>query len=100
MRLGRLGPAFAAIATAAIGALGVRQAPVAAHDADVVRAVGVGFTGVFRALDAVVAAPLVLVPLGTRALRAGLASVVVAAVCAAIATSFARDLTKLVVPDV
>ena len=46
----------------------------------VVRTVGAGFTGIFRALDAVVAAPFLLFPVGTRALRAGLASAVVAAI--------------------
>lgn len=92
-------PFAAALATAIVAAASVRGVPLAAHDANVVRAVGSGFTGVFRALDAVVAAPFLLLPVGTRALRAGLASAVVAAVAAAIAVWFLRDVMTVVVPE-
>src|SRR5579883_2387608 len=55
----------------------------AAHDDGVIRAVGLGWTGAWRALDAVLASVLVALPLGTRALRAGLASaLLVGAACA------------------
>jgi hypothetical protein len=46
----------------------------ASHDAAVVRGLGLGFTGVFRALDVVVESLLLLLPVGTRALRAALGS--------------------------
>ncbi len=95
-----LGPAASAAATAILAAAGARAVALAAQDAAVVRAVGVGGTGVFRALDAVVAAPLLLVPIGTRALRAGLASALVAAAAAAIAVVVLRALVIAVVPAV
>lgn len=81
-----------------LAALSARAVALAAHDAGVIRAVGVGSTGVFRALDAVVAAPCMLVPIGSRALRAGLASAIVAGACAAIAVVFLRRLASDVVP--
>jgi hypothetical protein len=46
----------------------------AAHDEAVVRALGLGFTGAFRALDVLAASAFLLLPLGTRAFRAGLAA--------------------------
>jgi hypothetical protein len=46
----------------------------AAHDEAVVRALGLGWTGGFRALDVVVAHLFLALPIGTRALRAGLGS--------------------------
>jgi hypothetical protein len=46
----------------------------AAHDVAVARALGLGFTGAFRALDVVAAHAFLGLPMGTRALRAGLAS--------------------------
>ena len=66
----------------------------ASHDAEVVRTIGAGFTGAFRALDLVVAAPAMLLPIGTRALRAGLASAIVTGICGAIAFDLARDLVR------
>lgn len=91
---------LAALSTAIVAAASARAIPLAAHDANVVRTVGAGFTGVFRALDAVVAAPfLLLLPVGTRALRAGVASAVVAAVAAAIAVWFVKDVMTVVVPE-
>lgn len=92
-------PVVAGLATALVAAASARAVPLAAHDANVVRTVGAGFTGIFRALDAVVAAPFLLFPVGTRALRAGLASAVVSAVAAAIAVYVLRDLMSVVVPE-
>jgi hypothetical protein len=46
----------------------------ASHDAAMVRALGLGWTGAWRALDVPVSALLLFLPLGTRALRAGLVS--------------------------
>jgi hypothetical protein len=45
----------------------------AAHDEAVVRALGLGFAGAFRALDVLAASVFLLLPVGTRAFRAGLA---------------------------
>jgi hypothetical protein len=52
----------------------------AAHDEGTVRALGLAWTGAWRALDAPFSGLFVWLPLGTRALRASLAS---AAACGA-----------------
>jgi hypothetical protein len=83
---------------AALGAAGAASAAPASHDEGVVRTVGLGWTGLFRALDAIVAAPLVLAPIGTRALRAGVASALVAGACGVIAFLVARRLAYAVRP--
>ena len=62
------------------------------------RVVGLGWGGIFRALDVIVAAPLVLAPVGTRALRAGLASALVTGACGALAFLIARRLAHAVRP--
>ncbi len=56
-----------------LAVLGGRAMADAAHDEGAVRVLGLGFTGAFRALDAWVAAPFLLLPAGTRASRAALA---------------------------
>src|SRR5690348_5440552 len=95
-----LGRGLVALAAALFAAAGASTAAQAAHDDGVVRAVGAGFTGVFRALDLLVASPMLLLPVGTRALRAGLASALVAGIAAAIAFDLARALVAAVVPHV
>jgi len=82
---------------AALAAAGATSAGAAAHDLEIVRTVGAGFAGpggAFRALDLVVAAPALLLPLGTRALRSGLASALVAGICGALAFDLARELVR------
>ncbi len=91
--------ALCMLVPAALGAAGASAAAPASHDEGVVRAVGLGWTGMFRALDTIVAAPLVLVPIGTRALRAGLASALVAGVCGALAFLIARRLAHAARPS-
>ena len=86
------------LAPAIVAAVGVIGAPDAAHDDGVVRTVGAGFTGLFHALDLLLAAPFLLLPFGTRALRAGLASAVVAGAAGALAFTTARSVTQAVVP--
>jgi hypothetical protein len=88
-----------ALVPAALGAAGASSAAPASHDEAVVRTVGLGWTGMFRALDAIVAAPLLLVPIGTRALRAGLASALVTGACGALAFLIARRLAHAVRPS-
>jgi hypothetical protein len=90
--------ALCALAACALGAAGATSAAPASHDEPVVRAVGLGWTGMFRALDAIVAAPVMLVPIGTRALRAGLASALVTAASGALAFLIARRLAHAVRP--
>ncbi len=81
-----------ALFPASLAAVGATSSAPTSHDEGVVRAVGLGWTGLFRGLDGMLAAPLMVVPLGTRALRAGLASALVTAACGAIAFSIAREL--------
>ncbi|MBX3224018.1 MAG: hypothetical protein KF795_26120 [Labilithrix sp.] len=88
--------ALSAALPAALAAAGATASGTAAHDQEIVRTVGAGFTGAFRALDLVVASPALLLPLGTRALRGGLASAFVAGICGALAFDLARDLARVV----
>jgi hypothetical protein len=74
---------------AAFAAFGATSTAPASHDENVVRVVGLGFTGAFRALDLLVAAPAMLLPLGTRALRAGLASAFVTGIAGLLAFDLA-----------
>jgi len=70
----------------------------AAHDEAVVRAVGFGWTGAWRALDPLVAAAFEILPIGTRAMRAGLASVLFVAVGAALLHVVVRKLLAACAP--
>ncbi|HRG95253.1 MAG TPA: hypothetical protein PLR99_03320 [Polyangiaceae bacterium] len=60
-----------------VAVFGARTVPDPAFDDGALRVLGLSFTGVFRALDVWVAAPLLALPLGTRALRASLACALV-----------------------
>ncbi len=91
----RLVAAVCAIASAAFAAAGATSTGTAAHDLDVLRTVGAAFPGpggAFRFLDVLVAAPAMLLPFGTRVLRAGLASALVAGICAAVLVLVAERL--------
>ncbi|MDF2696352.1 MAG: hypothetical protein K0S65_4735, partial [Labilithrix sp.] len=94
-----------AVIPSVLAAAGATSTSTAAHDLDLVRTVGAGFSaavgeggggGVFRALDLLVAAPALLLPLGTRALRGGLASALVTGICGALAFDLARELVTIV----
>jgi hypothetical protein len=98
-RFDRVMLAVCALVPVALGAAGAASAAPASHDEGVVRAVGLGWTGMFRALDVIVAAPLVLAPIGTRALRAGLACALVTGACGALAFLIARRLAYAVRPS-
>jgi hypothetical protein len=88
--------AVSALVPAALGAAGATSAAPASHDEGVVRVVGLGYGGLFRGLDTMLAAPLMMVPIGTRATRAGLASALVCGACGAIAYVLARGLASTV----
>jgi hypothetical protein len=90
--------AATAILTGALAAAGAEVEPGAAHDAGVVRAVGLGWSGIFRGLDVLLGAPGAFLPLGTRALGAALASALVAAAAAAVAYEIAYAFVSSVVP--
>jgi hypothetical protein len=64
----------------------------AAHDEAVVRSLGLGWAGAFRALDVVIANALLALPIGTRALRAGLASAALCGVAGGLLFVVARHL--------
>lgn len=93
-----LGCVVCALLPALLAAWGASSTAAAGHDDGVVRTIGAGFTGLFRTLDLFVAAPTMLLPIGTRALRAGLASALVTAICGAIAFELARAVVAVVVP--
>jgi len=64
----------------------------AAHDEGTVRVLGLGWTGLWRAADVLVAAPFLVLPLGTLAARAAAASAVVCGVAGALLYVLARRL--------
>jgi len=65
------------VAPFAVAIFGARSLPDSAHDEATLRVIGLSFTGAFRALDTWLAAPFMMLPLGTRAFRASLACAVV-----------------------
>lgn len=95
-----LGSLVASLTPALLAASGAGGGGLAAHDAGIVRTVGAGFAGAFRTLDLLVAAPFMLVPLGTRLVRAELASAVVAGIAGVVAFELARGLVRDAVPRV
>ncbi|MDB4941848.1 MAG: hypothetical protein JWP97_1382 [Labilithrix sp.] len=88
--------ALCALLPATLAASGAASAAPASHDEGVVRSVGLGFTGLFRGLDALASGLPMLVPVGSRALRAGLASALVVGVVGAVAYGAARALLAAV----
>ncbi len=82
--------ALVLLAPALAGVLGIDASAPASHDEATIRVVGVGYTGILRALDVLVSAPFQLLPLGTHAVRAGIGSAVVSGVAAAMAFIFVR----------
>lgn len=94
--------AVSALAPALLAAIGASSDVSAAHDESVVRAVGLGFTGVFHAPSVLAAAPAMLVPIGPRVLRAALASAAIAGVAGLllfrVARAFARDVLPTLLP--
>lgn len=77
---------------AASGAWGALSEPSAASDESTIQVVGLGFTGVLRWLNALVAAPFHLLPLGTHASRAAMASAFVIGLVGVLAFDVARTL--------
>lgn len=90
--------ALCALLPALLGAAGATSSAPASHDEGVVRVVGLGWTGLFRGLEAMLAATAMLVPVGTRALRAGLASALVTGLCGAFVFVVARRFVSAVRP--
>lgn len=80
--------------------LGARSVALCAHDGGVVRTIGVGSTGIWRALDLLAAAPFELLPLGTRSFRAALVGAFVSAIAGYVAFDVARALTAATVPSI
>lgn len=85
-----------AVSAAAASATGVMAHAPASADRDVIDVVGLGHASTFGALGPLLAAPFALLPVGTRALRAGLASAVLAGLLAALVFELARATTRSV----
>jgi len=64
--------AFSAILPLVVAVWNSENIADASHDSGVVRTVGLGFTGLFRALDGVASSLFMLVPIGTLAFRAAI----------------------------
>lgn len=92
--------AFCSLGPAVVAAMGVNGTAPASHDEATIRVVGLGYTGILRAIDALLAAPFLLVPLGTTAARAGTAAAFVAGMAGAIAFLIARTFVPRVVGSV
>jgi hypothetical protein len=86
-----------ALVPALFAAFGAASSASAAHDDGVIRTVGLGPTGPFRALDSLVTAPAMLLPVGTRVLRAGLASAIVVGIAGYVLFGIAQRLASEVV---
>lgn len=95
--------ALVVVVTVAFSASGAASAASGAFDDDVIRVVGLGWTGLGGALDRLAAAPAMLLPIGTRALRAALATSLVAGACAwaifDVAERFAAAAVSALWPD-
>lgn len=92
--------ALCALIPGACAALGATSTALAAHDDGVIRTIGVGSTGIWRALDLLLAAPFQMLPLGTRSYRAALAGAFVSAVAGFLAFEITRGVTADTVTSV
>lgn len=95
----RVAAALAALGPALFAVLHRLAVPDAAHDLAVLRAVGGGYTGLLRALDTVLAWPLLLVPAGTPAHRAALAAVVATGAFGLCLFVLVRGVVRASMPD-
>lgn len=77
---------------AAFAVAGARGVPPASHDEELVRVVGLGGTGIFRGIDALIAAPARIVPVGTLAFRATFAGAVLTGLAALLVFVLARTM--------
>lgn len=87
---------LAGVLPALLGTWGAHAEPAASSDPATIRVVGLGFTGIFRGLDALLAAPMMVLPLGTQAFRAALASAVLTGVAGFVAFDLARSFAQVV----
>ena len=95
----RAAGALAGLGPAVFAGVHRLSVPDAAHDLAVVRAVGGGYTGLFRALDSVVAWPFLLVPVGTLAQRAAFAAVVATGAFGLLLFVLVRGAVRSLMPD-
>jgi hypothetical protein len=85
--------ALSALLPAVVAAAHLGNGADAARDEGVVRVLGLGWTGGWRTLDAVVSGLFMVLPIGTRAARAELAAAAVCGVAGAAAYVIARRLS-------
>ncbi|HWL86231.1 MAG TPA: hypothetical protein VNO21_10535, partial [Polyangiaceae bacterium] len=83
---------LAAVLPALVALLHAENVADAAHDGAVIRAVGLGWDGPWRTLDAWVAAPFLTLPVGTEVFRAAMASAVVCGLAGGVAYAVTRAL--------
>ncbi|WP_394834024.1 hypothetical protein LVJ94_46720 [Pendulispora rubella] len=90
--------AAAAVFPALTAVLHAENVADAAHDGGVIRTVVLGWAGPWQALDAWIAAPFLVLPIGTQVFRAALASAVVCGVAGAVMYGIARALLSACAP--
>ncbi|WP_394844514.1 hypothetical protein LZC95_46605 [Pendulispora brunnea] len=90
--------AAAAVFPALTAVLHAENVADAAHDGGVIRTVGLGWAGPWQALDAWIAAPFLMLPIGTQVFRAALASAVVCGLAGAVMYGMARALLAACAP--
>ncbi len=86
--------AVSAVVPACLAASHALVAGDGAHDEAVIRSLGLGWTGAFRALDAAWAGLFAWLPVGTRALRAALASAVACGIAGGVTFGAARGVLE------
>lgn len=84
--------ALVALVPAAFAVVGAQSVPPASHDEELVRVVGLGATGAFRGIDALVAVPARIVPIGTLAFRAAFAGAILTGLTALLVFVLARTM--------
>lgn len=90
--LRRLALFACALVPTLVAAANAREIADPLHDAAALRVAGLGWTEPFRAVEGLFAAPLLLVPLGSRGLRAALASSLAAGLGGGVLFELARAL--------
>lgn len=95
----RAAAGLAALGPAVFAGLHGLAVPDAAHDLAVLRSVGGGYTGLFRALDAVVAWPFLLVPAGAPAHRAAFGAAVATGALGLLLFVLVRGVVRASMPE-
>lgn len=87
-----------ALCPALLAVFGAASGASAAHDDGVARTVGLGFGGLFRGLDVIAAAVVMVAPIGSRVVRAALASAAITAATSVLLFHATNAFAQRVVP--